>query len=71
MPAAIKLTNCDVCYNLFLVNVTIPGVSVSRLVDYIVDSQYWFVITFDYGAAEARAFNFTVQIDPTYKGLFT
>jgi hypothetical protein len=71
MPTAILANNCDICSDLFLVNVVSTYAGVTTYVEYVLNSQYWFVLTFDFtGAAFIPSFQFTVQINPIHANFF-
>jgi hypothetical protein len=72
MPTQILADGCTICDSLLLVNIVSSYSSATASVSYVANSQYWFLITFDFtGAAFIPTFQFTVQINPTYATYFT
>jgi hypothetical protein len=72
MPTDILANGCSICDSLLLVNIVSTYSAATASVSYITNSQYWFLITFDFsGAAFIPTFQFTVQIDPLYASSFT
>ena len=52
MPTAILSTGCSFCDELLLVTATSIFTTPTSSVQYVVDSQYWFVITFSFPNAQ-------------------
>jgi hypothetical protein len=72
MPSQILADNCAICDTLLRVNIVSSFSSASATVSYITNSQYWFLITFDFtGAAFIPTFQFTVQINPIHANYFS
>lgn len=72
MPTQILADGCAICDNLLLVKIVSSFASATASVSYVTDSQYWFLITFDFtGAAFIPTFQFTVQINPIHANYFT
>lgn len=72
MPTSILALNCNICNNLFTVNTVSNFATITNTVEYVANSQYWFVITFDFGSVPfIPTFQFTVQINPTYASYFS
>lgn len=72
MPTDILANNCNICDQLLTVNIVSTYSSATASVSYVLNSQYWFLITFDFsGAAFIPSFQFTVQINPIYATYFS
>lgn len=72
MPTSILSTGCSICNNLLLINVVSSYSSITTTIVYVANSQYWFLITFDFsGAPFIPTFQVTVQINPTYASSFS
>jgi len=71
LPVNILVQNCSICNNLFLVNIVSPGVTITYTTQYVLNSQYWFIIVFNYGAVGiVPEFNYTVRINPIHSSYF-
>jgi len=71
MPTAILTDNCNICNDLLLVNYVSTYSAVNINTEYVINSQYWFIIYFDFnGASFIPSFQFTVQINPLYAQYF-
>jgi hypothetical protein len=72
MPTAILTDGCSICNDLLLVNTVSAFTSATTTVEYVANSQYWFLISFSFaGAAFIPTFQFTVQINPIYASYFS
>jgi hypothetical protein len=72
MPTAILAGGCVICDSLLLVNMVSTFTAATSSVQYVANSQYWFLVTFDFtGASFIPTFQFTVQINPIYASYFT
>lgn len=49
MPTAILTNNCDICNNLLKINIVSTFATITYTLEYITNSQYWFLITFNFG----------------------
>jgi hypothetical protein len=72
MPTQILADGCTICDQLLLVKIVSSFPSATASVSFVTNSQYWFLITFDFtGADFIPTFQFTVQINPIYATYFT
>lgn len=72
MPTQILADGCTICDELLLVKVVSSYASATASVSFVTNSQYWFLITFDFtGAPFIPNFQFTVQINPIHANYFT
>jgi hypothetical protein len=73
LPAFFLQNNCADCADLFTVSITPAKLGITYSIEYVLYSQYWFVVTFNYGAISAVVpqFTFKVKINPKYKSYFT
>jgi hypothetical protein len=72
MPTAILADSCTICNNLLSVQVASTYATITATTEYVANSQYWFVITFNFGAtAFIPDFQFIIQINPTYASYFS
>lgn len=72
MPTAILAKNCDICNKLLTVQVVSAFSSITTTVEYVANSQYWFVVSFNFGAVPfIPNFQFTIQINPQYATNFS
>jgi len=72
LPAYFLANNCAGCSDLFLVNVIPNNLGITYSVEYVQYSQYWFVISFNYGSSGITPqFQFKVQLNFKYATYFT
>lgn len=72
MPTAILANGCDICSDLLLVNVASGFADPAITVEFVTNSQYWFLITFDFaGSSFIPSFQFVIQINPIYANYFS
>ncbi len=65
-------TSSTILNNLFVVNINSMFAAITYTQQFIPNTQYWFVITFNFGAAQTiPSFQFTVRINPIYASYFT
>ena len=71
VPLKFLMENCVNCADLLRVQVIAQGVTISRTVSYVKNSQYWFIIEFNYAdLGIVPVFQYTVQINPIYAEYF-
>lgn len=71
VPIKFLLDNCVDCADLLRVLVIANGVTIKTTVSYVKNSQYWFMISFDYAdTGLTPVFQYTVQINPIYANYF-
>jgi len=71
VPLQFLMENCVSCADLLRVQVIANGVTISRTVSYVKNSQYWFIIEFNYAdLGIVPVFQYTVQINPIYANYF-
>jgi hypothetical protein len=72
MPTSILSNNCNICNSLLTVQVVSSFATITTTTEYVANSQYWFVISFNFGAiAFIPNFQFTVQLNPVYAASFS
>ncbi len=72
MPTQILADGCAICNELLLVKFTSSSISDTIYAEFVQDSQYWFVINFDFSSLSMiPTFEFTVQINPIHATYFT
>ena len=72
LPAYFLTTNCANCSDLFLVLIIPNTLGITYSIDYVLYSQFWFVITFSYGSSGITPnFQFKVQLNFKYANYFT
>lgn len=72
LPAYFLSTGCVNCGDLFIVTIKPNNLGITYVIDYVVNSQYWFVVEFAYGSAGMTpTFDFQIQINPKYANYFT
>merc|ERR1719197_524772 len=73
MPSAILANGCNICSNLFTININSRYTDITTTIRYVPNSQYWFAITFEYPKANVPVptFEYTVRINPIHANFFT
>lgn len=72
MPTAIIASSCGICNSLFQININSQFTAITATQTYIANTQYWFVITFNFPTATfVPTFEFTLKINPLYATYFT
>jgi hypothetical protein len=72
LPAYFLTTNCASCSDLFLVFIMPNNLGITYTIDYVLYSQYWFVITFSYGSSGITpSFQYKIQLNLKYANYFT
>lgn len=72
MPNLILADGCTICDKLLTVQISSSFIKVTTSIQYITNSQYWFLITFNLGAVSFTPyFQFTIQFNPTYSSYFS
>ena len=71
LPAYFLTTNCASCSDLFTVTINNAYLGITYSIEYVLYSQYWFVINFTYSAPIVPKFSYTIQINPKYASYFT
>jgi hypothetical protein len=62
LPAFFLTTNCADCSDLFTVTVTPNRLGITSSIEYVLYSQYWFVVTFEFGSFSAIVPSFRYRI---------
>jgi len=71
VPLDFLIKDCVDCAKLLRVLVIANGVTVTATVSYVKNSQYWFIIRFDYkDTGLTPVFQYTVQLNPIYAASF-
>ena len=72
MPTGILALDCSICNDLLVVTVDNAVATPSVSVEYVLNSQYWFVITFSFSNfAFIPSFDFTVRLNTAYGNYFS
>ena len=72
MPVPILVLDCSVCDDLFLVETNSRVATITATTEYVSNSQYWFVVTFDVGTTLfTPSFTFSIRINPAYSEHFS
>lgn len=71
LPTAFLVDNCASCADLFTILIIPNNLGITYSVQYVLYSQYWFIITFNFGSAIVPNFQFKVQLNFKYANLFT
>lgn len=71
LPTYFLTTNCESCSDLLLVTIIPNNLGITYTTQYVLYSQYWFIIAFSYTSAVAPNFQFKVQINYKYASYFT
>ena len=67
MPTAILSAGCTICNDLLMVQAISSTVQPSISIEFVTNSLYWFLITFDFGPVPfIPDFQFTVRINPRH-----
>ena len=71
VPLQFLLEDCVNCANLLRVNTIASGVQIQHSVSYVKNSQFWFIIEFNYAdTGLTPVFQYTVQLNPQYANFF-
>jgi len=49
IPFSLLAVNCANCSDILLVTAITEGITIKTAIQYVLNSQYWFIITFDFG----------------------
>jgi len=72
IPTAILSTGCTICNNLFLITVNSRFTTITVTQQFLNNSQYWFIISFNFSdAASIPTFEYTIRINPIHANFFT
>lgn len=72
MPSGILAANCNVCDNMFTINVNSNFVGITVTQQYIPNSVYNFLVIFSFPSASfVPTFEFVIQINNVHAGSFT
>ena len=72
LPTGILSAGCTICNNLFTVTTNSQFATITTTQQYVSNTQYWFLITFDFTAASSvPTFEFTIKINPVQASFFT
>ena len=72
IPSGILISNCAICDDLLLVEIVSSVTNIQSKIEYVKNSQYNFIISFNLGAvAFIPGFQFRIRIKNTYTGYFT
>jgi hypothetical protein len=71
LPAYFLITNCASCDDLFTVNLSNSKLGLKFAIEYVLYSQYWFVVSFTYNTIIVPMFDYTIQINPKYASYFS
>jgi hypothetical protein len=72
LPAYFLTTNCQNCSDLFTVLIIPNNIGITYTIQYVLYSQYWFIIAFSYGSSGITPnFQFKVQLNFKYASYFT
>ena len=72
MPTVILSTGCAICNNLFLITTNSKFSTISYTQQFLNNSQYWFIISFNFPDANSiPTFEFTIRINPIHANFFT
>lgn len=72
LPAYFLTTNCASCSDLFNVLIIPNNLGITYTIDYVLYSQYWFVITFSYSSFGITPnFQYKIQLNYKYANYFT
>ena len=65
LPATILSLDCSICNTLLQVSINSPFAAVTFTIQYVKNSQYWFVVSFNFNnVAFIPNFSFEISIDP-------
>jgi hypothetical protein len=76
LPAYFLANNCAICTDLFTVLIIPNNLGINYSIQYVPQSQYWFIISFSYSSSRLAlginpTFQFTVQLKAMYASYFT
>lgn len=72
LPTYFLSANCQDCADLFTVLMIPNNLGISYSIQYVLNSQYWFVLVFNYGSSGITpTFEFKVQLNFKYATYFT
>jgi hypothetical protein len=71
LPVYFLANNCANCSDLFTVIISPSMLGVNYSIQYVLYSQYWFVISFSYSSPITPSFSFDIQINSKYASYFT
>jgi hypothetical protein len=72
LPAYFLANNCANCSDLFTVLIIPNNLGITYTVQYVLYSQYWFIISFSYGSSGITPyFQYKVQLNFKYASYFT
>ena len=70
IPAQLYGSNCDQCGNLLTVSIA-NNINVKTTIQYVPNSVYWFLVSFDYGSVQVPSFAYTVSLNSQYAKYYT
>lgn len=71
LPSYFLTTNCADCSDLFTVLIIPNNLGITYSIQYVLYSQYWFIITFSFSSGITPTFQFKVQLNFKYANYFT
>lgn len=72
MPTSIIAAGCSICNSMFTIDVNSQFTGITTTQTFITNTQYWFVITFNFPTATfVPTFEFTIKINPIHATYFT